>query len=305
MNKVRRYVRPVPNIGWKPALDEDGCPALYHAALEANLEQARSNTGVETEVEANTCMTALNDGIVSAAALGRESLERTKRKHSEYLQNLLQQRRACKDKSQRAELSKLIFLEFRTEAASRQEERLDAVIAEGRGKKAMETALQKGHKKKWTTVVKDSGGSLHFPRDEISEVFAHFYETLYGHMETVGSFAKTVGTAAHTTATVDANEVKKACEKLQHKKTCADDGLVAEMLQTDFEPLLQAIAEAFTDILNGSTIPPKVVAGNASDSVLQKRGPQVTSKLPTNCSVAGDVQAFCYSAPWPCKGHAR
>jgi len=51
---------------------------------------------------------------------------------------------------------------------------------------------------------------------------------------------------------VSSVEVQQACKRLQKKKTSADDGMVAEMLQTEYRPLLDAIAMLFTDLLNGA-----------------------------------------------------
>ena len=43
----------------------------------------------------------------------------------------------------------------------------------------------------------------------------------------------------------------KILKGMKKNKTCAEDGLVAEMLQTKHEGLIQAIAATFTDLLSG------------------------------------------------------
>ena len=50
---------------------------------------------------------------------------------------------------------------------------------------------------------------------------------------------------------VSREELKTALLKLRPGKACADDGLVAEMLKTDHEGLLDAISELFTEMLHG------------------------------------------------------
>ena len=93
---------------------------------------------------------------------------------------------------------------------------------------------------------------LHTKRSEIGEVFACFYEKLYSHTARLDGDYRPCGNAY-----VTIEDVRKACASLQRKKTCSDDGLVAEMLQTDFEPLLAAIAELFMNLLNGQASPPE------------------------------------------------
>ena len=116
----------------------------------------------------------------------------------------------------------------------------------------MQDVLQRGHKKKWIPAAKDSAGVMHVTRTITSDLFADFLESCIRILEQQRASGRTrVGNAS-----VTMEEVRTACNKMQRRKTCSDDGLVAEMLQTGHAPLLHAIADLFTDILNGRKAPP-------------------------------------------------
>ena len=53
-------------------------------------------------------------------------------------------------------------------------------------------------------------------------------------------------------------QLEQTLKGMRKHRTCADDGLVVEMLQTQHEPLLRAMTEIFTDLLNSAAeIPEK------------------------------------------------
>ena len=76
---------------------------------------------------------------------------------------------------------------------------------------------------------------------------------------------------------------------MKRNKTCADDGLVAEMLQTQCEPLLQAMAVMFTDLLNGAAAPPPCWRATKL-IVLFKKG---DVKLPKNYRPIAIIPVMC------------
>lgn len=145
------------------------------------------------------------------------------------------------------------------------------MIAEGRGSKTMESVLKKAHKHKWISAVTSDSGRVLTGRSEISEVFVRFYEQLYHHTTPV----QTKELTRPGVVTVTVEDVRRACEKLNKKRTCADDGLLAEMLETDFEPLLQALAEAFTDLLQGTTDVPSSLLETRLTILFKKGDPKV------------------------------
>ena len=70
---------------------------------------------------------------------------------------------------------------------------------------------------------------------------------------------------------VTVEELTAGLRKMKKGRTCADDGLVSEMLQTGHNALLETIAGYFSDILTGRMEPP-VEWKIARLSVIFKKG---------------------------------
>ena len=104
-----------------------------------------------------------------------------------------------------------------------------------------------------TLKIQDNSGALKTDEMSICEVFASFYEDLYEDMHR--EFAAPPHSEHEARVTV--KELEAALAKLKKGKTGADDGLVAEMLKTGHADLVKAIAEFFTEIVNGTMPPPK------------------------------------------------
>jgi hypothetical protein len=85
------------------------------------------------------------------------------------------------------------------------------------------------------------------------------------------------------------NAIDDTLSRMKRNKSCAEDGLVAEMLQTKHEPLLQAIACMFVDILNGTAGIPSVWS-RTKLVVLTKKG-DVT--LPNNYRPIAIIPILC------------
>ena len=73
----------------------------------------------------------------------------------------------------------------------------------------------------------DGAGNLCSHRSSIAEVFASFYEQLYGSLTHTGECDLLPGISVAATLT----EVRQAVKHLKNNKACAADGLVAEMLK--------------------------------------------------------------------------
>ena len=283
VRKVRRYTPPTPNIGWRPILDESKRPSLFHDSLLEKLDNGYPNSAAQ-----------LTDKIVEAASKGGSVEKKRKSEHSDYLKQLIQERKHCKDNSARMKLSKLIFLELRGETAKRQEQQLDNIIDNGRGRDCMQKALRQGHAKKRIPAARDAQGNLHSNGASICEVFASFYEKLYFH--TIEQQNDPAHRSLQANISVTTEEVQRACKKLQRNRACSDDGLVAEMLQTQCEPLLLAISNMFTDILNGLEDPPESWR-EARLTVIFKKG-DAPIKLPAHCCNTGSIQIVRYGCAW-------
>ena len=52
---------------------------------------------------------------------------------------------------------------------------------------------------------------------------------------------------------MSSDEISALLRKMKKGRTCAEDGLVAEMLKAGCQELIDAVAQTFTDILRGSS----------------------------------------------------
>jgi len=120
----------------------------------------------------------------------------------------------------------------------------------------------------------DGAGNLCSHRSSIAEVFASFYEQLYGSLTHTGECDLPPGISVAATST----EVRQAVKHLKNKKACAADGLVAEMLKHGSEELYEAIALLFTCLLSGQTAVPAEWRQSRLTVIFKKGDP----KLPKN-----------------------
>ena len=83
---------------------------------------------------------------------------------------------------------------------------------------------------------------------DIAEAFADFYKSLYNAASPIYDVAPA---AIGESELVNVEEVQRALRKMKCGKASGDDGLMAEMLNSDHTGLPDIIAEVFTDTLLG------------------------------------------------------
>ena len=171
--------------------------------------------------------------------------------HSPEVSDLMEARHKELDPDRRRDLSKKLWRALRRQRRKRQEQDLEALVQAGCGHDALRRQLQRQTGIERTMGLRDSQDILRSDQTSICEVFAQFYEDLYcasaGHEVT--------SNLEQHEDIVTAEEVRKALQKLKAGKTGADDGLVAEMLKTGHEQLVNVIAEFFTHLLQGKLEP--------------------------------------------------
>ena len=162
-------------------------------------------------------------------------------------------RRNTTDKEERKRLSKCIWKCLRAERKVRQDEQLDVLLQERKGKSELAKLLRRPIRRKRITATADSSGKKCTDPSDIAEVFASFYEDLYNAIAPAQGLDKWgASTSTPAPAPVTPDEVRKALAKLKSGRACGDDGLAAEMLKTDNKLLIEKIAEIFTNILQNS-----------------------------------------------------
>jgi hypothetical protein len=105
------------------------------------------------------------------------------------------------------------------------------------------------------SAVRDHLGNVQTDPDSIGDVFVKFYEDLYKEVQEVQD--NEPGSVQGALTLISSEDIATGLKRLKNQKTGAEDGLVAEMLKTNHQGLIDAIAEMFTDIVNGSLEPPE------------------------------------------------
>ena len=125
--------------------------------------------------------------------------------------------------------------------------------------------------------MRDKDGNLQTDPDSISEAFAQFYEALYKELE---SHADRVDIPSPSRADrITADEVKAALGTLKNRRTGADDGLVAEMLKTGHQGLIETLTVFFyDDILQGFLQPPDSWRTSKLKLIFKKGDPELPKK---------------------------
>jgi hypothetical protein len=230
-NKKKRI-----RVGWSPIADDRGKPTAYHEALDQTLASIMESSQDPTQA------------VVDAAEKCSAPSSSPKRRHSEEVMKLFEERRSETDPVLRKQLSKDLWKALRRQRRKLQQDELDTLAKDGGGLKRLRRAQQKwaGHER--TTGMRDEFGVFQTDPDDMCQIFAKFYEDLYKEC------AEDQVTADDTSdksfdVEVTVSEVVAALRRLGKRKTGADDGLVAEMLQTDHAGLHDVLAKFFTELL--------------------------------------------------------
>ena len=223
-------------IGWQIPDGDDDATAQYHQALDALLDQLR-------DPAPDTVTQAIVD-IAAEHGVQRDRPDAIQGRLPDHIKRLEQMRRHEKEVLLRQELSKQISAEIRKFTRFQHDKRLDDVIRKRQGKRGLEAADKRKSRRIVGQMV-DAEGNETEGREEAAEVFAQFYEKLYQGRHVI----RDVTAGRKEQAEVSRAEVEGAVESLKKGKTCADDGLVAEMLQSGSQRLMDTLATLFTRLL--------------------------------------------------------
>ena len=119
----------------------------------------------------------------------------------------------------------------------KQGEALDILIEARKAGGDLKNILQGPRKKSNIGAVKDRDGQVQTDRLEIAEVFAKFYEALYS-VEANDRGDNQNLLRSHVSLEDVRAATVKILKGMKKNKTCAEDGRVAEMLQTKHEGLI-------------------------------------------------------------------
>jgi len=172
-----------------------------------------------------------------------------KRKETPEIKNLRALRKNSTNKLERDSISKQLLKALAHQRRARRDAKMEGIIQKGGGKREIQQLEQAPKKRHKIAKIVDGNGNIVTQPADVANVFADFYEKLYR-----ADAPKCQPTASQARAQLNAvsdEEVRGLLKKMKKGKTCAEDGLVAEMLKTDCEELVIAIAAVLTDILRG------------------------------------------------------
>ena len=132
--------------------------------------------------------------------------------------------------------------------------KLDEIITEGRNRKCLKKILDSGRRRGSIQAVAGTDGNLKKSQKEVANVFADFCEQLYMQADRQISEEQAVTNAV---APVTVVEVGEACQLLKRGRTCAEDGLLAEMLKDAGHSMHELIANVFSDLLCDAALLPE------------------------------------------------
>ena len=241
-SKRQRRARGPRAGGWTPLLDNQGKPASFHHAVRNNLQSASHLTP-----------DVISSCIVAAAGEASCYKSTPRKRHSDAITASIQERRVCQDKEERKRLSKHIFYLLKIEAKQKINSKLDCMIMHGQTRQKLASILNHGRRSNRIQSVYALDGSLCSSQIGIANAFADFYESLYSHLEALSLERPATGSLEPVTL----SEIKIACKLLKARRSCAEDGLVAEMLKVGDSYMFEVLACVFTDLLQSKLLIPE------------------------------------------------
>jgi hypothetical protein len=178
----------------------------------------------------------------------------------------------------RLSISKEIQKELRKHLKGKKRAQIAERLNEFEGLKQLGAIRANGKRNLLRSVV-DTNGELRNGRQEIVDVFAAFYGTLYARQDRRGAGGtRWSGGACEGVEAFTIDEARKQLQKMAKNRAADDSGLVVEMLQEASDYTLQVVVEIFNEILQPEPQTPDAWK-TSRIKVLYKKGDQ---KLPEN-----------------------
>ena len=267
---MKRSGRPRRHIQWKN---------VDHKAYASNLAHKVNSATWDGDLDDKSCK--LEGLFVEAAAescdcavAGDESFPEIR----EEIRGLIQRRKHIEHGSseERAEVSKLINKRIRSLRRMECTSRIDKILAEFSGTKRI-PMLKTSVKKPMMTCVLDGDTEI-TTRKDIANVFATFHEQLYSPRCRVDPLPGMAGATQGNVASFTRAEIQRGIKQLKKNK-CADGaGVVAEMISSAGDVILDVLADLYNNLLKPAAKPPKSWR-KAVIKVIHKAGDE---RLPKN-----------------------
>jgi exonuclease III len=277
-SKPRRKPRRKCSTNWKPRSEEE-----YRQNLDMKLGDAVKEGSPDWVLKTLDDKCSEIELILTDVALQcrtcEESTAQCREKVSVKARALIAERRAVRSSGVAEQgrtvkqISKDLQRELRAWDRLQKRQRIDRILSEFKGLQKI-ASIKNNDKKHRLTSVKDDVGDIKYDRQEIVDVFASFYESLYAKRASVRKM-EVPNTANNTIARITAEEIRKQLCQMKNGKSADTAGIVAEMIKVGGPRLQEILAAMFNDILLGQSVPPGEWKHTRIKVLLKKGDPQL------------------------------
>jgi hypothetical protein len=173
------------------------------------------------------------------------------------------------------QVSKDLQKELRAWRRLQSRQQIAEILEDFRGLRKIANINNHG-RKAMLTSVRDETGDIRYDRQDIVDVLAKFYETLYARKVVGGSWTFT-GNHEYGIPEVTVKEVSKQLHMMKNGKAADSNGIVAEMLKMGGEKLQAIITDLFNEILVRKAEPPEEWKRTRIKVLFKKGDPQLPS----------------------------
>ena len=256
--------------GWKPTEAKE-----FQDQVDARIAKFPSPDEAEdTAQELEKKCKYIEAILVEVAAKCHEKLksdEQSRKKSSDSLHRLIDERRVarrarCKEAVR--DISKRIKKEIQAVAKARKSARISKILDEFKDLQRV-ADVRGGGKRPCISSVLDQNGSEKTGNDDIAEVFAAFFESLYAGNGSEHNYIHDGDLEPVDDVSVE--EIRTQLKKMKSRKAADEGGVVAELLFYSSDSLLRVVADIFTAVLKPHTTVPEYWKAS-SIRVLFKKG---------------------------------
>ena len=169
--------------------------------------------------------------------------------------SLIQQRRRLRQRGARkvwTNVEKQLQKELRAITRARRAARIGRILEEFKGLRFI-TGITNNHKKQLIGSMRNKLGELKSDRQSIADVFAEFYEDLYGLRGGCLDHRTKDYAGDEEVQEVTVDELRNSLKKMSKNKAADGNGVVVELLQEAGTIFLTMVAEVFNSVLKGAT----------------------------------------------------
>ena len=261
-------------IRWSEAVDSN----VYAHHVNRSLNDYPAMTG---SVAAKTEFLESAMGSALRSSLPRSKTVKAGSRYDAEIQSLIAERRqlhvqdrdAREKRDQKTALSKRIRALVQMKVRERRESRIQSILSEFRSLKDISKACS-AKKRGFIASVKDEGGTEHYSKESVAEVFARFYEKLYS---SSGFCASTGIVSNKPIREFRMDELKEALAKMKARKSNDQAGIVAEMVKNGGDTLHQCILDLFNHITSPDALPPQSWRNTKLVVLFKKGDPKLVS----------------------------